>query len=97
LIELVDPRGPREAPPTQLARRPRPSEVKKIGFLSNEKEFMTGPHFEGYGRILSQRFRDKLGVTAFHYEVKPVLSRPAPPGMLERFEGCDIVLTGLAK
>ena len=98
MIELVDPRGTSEARDTRLARRiGDPNAVRKIGFLSNEQEHLTGPHFPGYTRVLEQALRDRLGVTEFHREIKPVLSRPAEAEMISRFGGYDGVINGLAK
>lgn len=98
MIELVDPRGAWEERPAQLsARVETPGGLRKIGFLSNEPENPTGPHFPGYTRVLSGVLRDRVGVEAFHLEIKPVLSRPAETAMLERFRGCDAVINGLAK
>lgn len=55
-------------------------------------------HFPRYTRILQRVLPDRLGVPLqFHSEVKPVLSRPAEPGQLERLAGCDAVVNGLAK
>ena len=98
MIELIDPRGRDDSTSSQLARRvSRPSEIQKIGFLSNEQEHMTGPHFPGYTRILERALRERLGVTEFHREIKPVLSRPADTEMIARFSGYDGVINGLAK
>jgi hypothetical protein len=97
-MELVDPRG-REARAThRLAPRVRAAdEIRRIGFLSNEQEHMSGPHFPGYTRILEQALRERLGVSEFHREIKPVLSRPADSEMIARFSGYDGVINGLAK
>ena len=98
MIELVDPRGCDDSVATHLARRVRdPSEIRKIGFLSNEPEHMTGPHFPGYTRVLERALRERLGVSEFHREIKPVLSRPADSEMIARFGGYDGVINGLAK
>lgn len=98
MIELIDPRGADESAATRLAVRVgSPGELRKIGFLSNEQEHATGPHFPGYTRVLKQVLREKLGVSEFHLEIKPVLSRPAEPEMIERFRGYDAVINGLAK
>jgi len=98
VIELIDPRGHDDSAETRLARRVRDaSEIRRIGFLSNEQEHMTGPHFPGYTRILERALRERLGVTEFHSEIKPVLSRPADSEMIARFSGYDGVINGLAK
>lgn len=98
MIELIDPRGSGDAAETRLARRVHdPSELLRIGFLSNEQEHMTGPHFPGYTRVLERALRERLGVKVFHREIKPVLSRPADPEMISRFSGYDGVINGLAK
>jgi hypothetical protein len=98
MIELIDPRGSDDPTSTRLAPRVRDaSEIRKIGFLSNEREHMTGPHFPGYTRILEAALRERLGVTEFHFEIKPVLSRPAESEMIARFRGYDAVINGLAK
>jgi hypothetical protein len=98
MIELVDPRGNDDQTQRVLARRlGDPARARRIGFLSNEAEHMTGPHFPGYTRVLEGVFRRKLGVTDYHREVKPVLSRPATDEMIARFEGYDAVVNGLAK
>lgn len=98
MIELVDPRGTRSETAAQLAPRvPSPSALRRIGFLSNEPEHMTGPHFPGYTRVLERALRERLGISEFHLEIKPVLSRPAESDMIERFRGYDGVINGLAK
>ena len=98
MIELIDPRGSEDSVAKPLARRSRdPKTIRKIGFLSNEPEHMTGPHFPGYTRILEEALRERLGVTEFHREIKPVLSRPADSETIARFSGFDGVINGLAK
>jgi hypothetical protein len=98
-MRLVDPRGEIGVQPAKLAaRRPR-SQLRRIGFLSNEEEFMQAPlHFPRYTRILERVLPDRLpGPLEFHAEVKPVLSRPAEPDQLDRFLEFDAVINGLAK
>ena len=98
MINLVDPRGERRPPTRSLA--PRPGQVaalRTIGFLSNEDEHLTGPHFPGYTRILEGAFRRRLGSIEVRREIKPVLSRPADQELIERFIGCHGVINGLAK
>lgn len=98
MIELIDPRG--AAPEASRTLSPRvgtPDALRRIGFLSNEPEHMTGPHFPGYTRVLERALRERLGITEFHLEIKPVLSRPAEADMIERFSGFDGVINGLAK
>jgi len=98
MIELVDPRGSSQADETELAHRVGDHKaVRKIGFLCNEQEHLTGPHFPGYTRVLEQALRERLGVTEFHREIKSVLSRPAEAEMIARFSGYDGVINGLAK
>ncbi len=98
MIELVDPRGEVEEEGGRLAPRAAdPRELRRVGFLSNEPENPTGPHFPGYTRVLSRVLRERCGVEVFHLEIKPVLSRPADAEMLERFRGFDAVINGLAK
>ena len=98
MIELIDPRGSEEADVATLARRVgEPKALRKIGFLSNEQEHLTGPHFPGYTRVLEAALRERLGITEFHSEIKPVLSRPADEDMIARFSGFDGVINGLAK
>ena len=98
MIELVDPRGDERGASRRLAPRAlRPDAFRRIGFLSNEEEHATGPHFPGYTRVLAGVLRDRLGVDDFHLEIKPVLSRPADAEMIERFRGYDAVINGLAK
>jgi hypothetical protein len=98
MIELVDPRGRDDSSETRLAPRVRDArEIRRIGFLSNEQEHLTGPHFPGYTRVLERALRERLGVEDFHLEIKPVLSRPAEADMIERFRGYDGVINGLAK
>ena len=98
MIELIDPRGLDDGPANRLARRVHdPSELGRIGFLSNEPEHLTGPHFPGYTRVLERALRERLGVTDFHSEIKPVLSRPADADMIARFSGYHGVINGLAK
>lgn len=98
MIELVDPRGRIERTAKRLAPRVGdPRKLRRIGFLSNEAEHPTGPHFVGYTRVLARMLRERLGIEDFHLEVKPVLSRPAEPEMIARFRGYDAVVNGLAK
>jgi hypothetical protein len=98
MIELVDPRGhPRPAAGRLAPRLGDLGALHKIGFLSNEDEHLTGPHFPGYTRILETAFRQRLGPLRFHREIKPVLSRPADQEMIEQFAGCQGVVNGLAK
>jgi hypothetical protein len=98
MIELIDPRGQDDSSVAKLARRVlAPGDLRKIGFLSNEQEHMTGPHFPGYTRVLEAALRERLGVEEFHSEIKPVLSRPAESEMIARFSGYDGVINGLAK
>lgn len=98
MIELVDPRGNRNDDARRLAPRVGdPSRLRRIGFLSNEAEHPTGPHFPGYARVLSRLLGERLGISDFHLEIKPVLSRPADAEMLARLRGYDAVVNGLAK
>jgi hypothetical protein len=98
MIQLVDPRGKLERPAKRLAPRVGdPARLRRIGFLSNEAEHPTGPHFVGYTRVLGRLLRERLGDVEFHLEIKPVLSRPAEPEMIARFRGYDGVINGLAK
>jgi hypothetical protein len=98
MIELVDPRGQRTGRDQGLAARvPRAEAIRRIGFLSNEPEHLTGPHFPGYTRVLEAALRERFGDLEFHREIKPVLSRPAENDMITRFSGYDGVINGLAK
>ena len=47
--------------------------------------------------LLEGLLRERLGVTEYHREIKPVLSRPAEPDILDRFAGYQGVVNGLAK
>jgi hypothetical protein len=97
-IELVDPRGQEDRSSRRLATRVAdPSRLRRIGFLSNEEEHPTGPHFPGYTRVLARLLGERLGIREFHLEIKPVLSRPADADMIARFQGYDAVINGLAK
>jgi hypothetical protein len=71
----------------------------RIGFLSNEEEFMqTSLHFPRYTRILQRVLPERFSAPLqFRSEVKPVLSRPAEPEQLEQLARCDGVVNGLAK
>jgi len=96
MIELVDPRGIATAAASALAERPaRP--FSRIGFLCNEAAHRSGPHFEGYTRVLEVALADAYGVREFRREIKPTLSLPATDEMLDRLSGCDGVINGLAK
>lgn len=99
MIRLVDPRGDAHGGGSRLAARLDASRVRRIGFLSNEEEFMQAPlHFPRYTRILQRVLPGRLaGPLLFHSEVKPVLSRPAESDQLERLAVCDAVINGLAK
>ena len=97
-MELVDPRGRRPQLQAALAPRPRARDLRRIGFLSNEDEYMEGSlHFPRYTRILAKVFRERLGVTEFQWETKPLLSRAAEQEQIDRFRGWDAVVNGLAK
>jgi hypothetical protein len=98
-MELVDPRGATDTHRNRLAERRPVAELLRVGFLSNEEEFMQGPlHFPRYTRILERVLPQRLGrPLEFHSEVKPVLSRPAEREQYERFIGWDAVVNGLAK
>ncbi len=98
MIELVDPRGQATNSGEALAPRvARAEELRRIGFLSNEPEHLTGPHFPGYTRVLEEALRERFGDLEFHREIKPVLSRPAEGDLIARFSGYDGVINGLAK
>ena len=98
MIELVDPRGSSGSEAKVLAARPKAGELRRIGFLSNEEEFMNGSlHFPRYTRIVARVFEARLGITEFHWETKPLLSRPAEIPQLERLLKYDAVINGLAK
>ena len=98
MIEIVDPRGRETGVDRRLARRRgSTSGVRRIGFLSNEGEHLTGPHFPGYTRVLADAFQERFGPLTFHREIKPVLSRPAEPDMIAQFLEYDGVVNGLAK
>lgn len=98
MIELIDPRGRIENVAQRLAPRVGdPRRLRRIGFLSNEAEHPTGPHFVGYTRVLARMLRERLDIEAFHSEIKPVLSRPAELELIGRFRGFDAVVNGLAK
>lgn len=99
MIELVDPRGDAAAAGARLATRKPAAQIRRIGFLSNEEEFMQAPlHFPRYTRILERVLPGRLGAElTFHSEVKPVLSRPATAEQLANFVGYDAVVNGLAK
>ena len=98
-MELVDPRGRTEERSNRLAERRPLGQLARLGFLSNEEEFMHAPlHFPRYTRILERVLPERLGrPLEFHREVKPVLSRPAEREQYERFVGWDAVINGLAK
>ena len=97
-MQLVDPRGGQLAMDRRLApRRGARKSPPRIGFLSNEGEHLTGPHFPGYTRVLEAALRERLGPIEVHREIKPVLSRPAEPDMVAQFLEYDAVINGLAK
>jgi len=97
-MELIDPRGKELVVERRLApRRGSARGVTRIGFLSNEGEHLTGPHFPGYTRVLEASLRERLGPLEVHREIKPVLSRPAEPDMLAQFLEYEGVINGLAK
>jgi hypothetical protein len=100
-MQLVDPRGRQIVNERRLAPRPksatRPKGLRRIGFLSNEGEHLTGPHFPGYTRVLEAALRERLGPLEVHREIKPVLSRPAEPDMIDQFLEYEGVINGLAK
>jgi hypothetical protein len=96
--ELVDPRGALPGGERGLAARPGSmAGVRVLGFLSNEAEHMSGPHFPRYTRVMEQIFRKRFAIDDVVHETKPVLSRPATPEILERFRECSAVVNGLAK
>jgi hypothetical protein len=99
MIRLIDPRGELAHAGSELAPRPQVSSVRRIGFLSNEEEFMQAPlHFPRYTRILQRVLPQRISTALeFHSEVKPVLSRPAGTDQLEALARCHGVINGLAK
>jgi hypothetical protein len=98
VIELVDPRRSGPAQVKVMAPRRPVGELRSVGFLSNEEEFMHGAlHFPRYTRILARVLEDRLGITEFHWEAKPLLSRGADGPQLERLRAYDAVVNGLAK
>ena len=97
-MEIVDPRGQEAAVSRRLAnRRHSTRNIRRIGFLSNEGEHLTGPHFPGYTRVLEAALNERYKGLQFHREIKPVLSRPAEPDMVAQFLEYDGVINGLAK
>ena len=100
-MQLIDPRGKEVLLERRLAPRHWPTSgadgVRRIGFLSNEGEHLTGPHFPGYTRVLEASLRERLGPLDVRREIKPVLSRPAEPDMLAQFLEYEGVINGLAK
>ena len=100
-MQLIDPRGKELSTERRLAARRggggAGGGVRRIGFLSNEGEHLTGPHFPGYTRVLEAALRERLGPLEVHREIKPVLSRPAEPDMLAQFLEYEGVINGLAK
>jgi hypothetical protein len=100
-MQLIDPRGRQIVNERRLAPRPKRQNgaagARRIGFLSNEGEHLTGPHFPGYTRVLEAALRDRLGPLEVHREIKPVLSRPAEPDMIDQFLEYEGVINSLAK
>ena len=97
-MELVDPRGREAAVDRRLAQRCGSADgLRRIGFLSNEGEHLTGPHFPGSTRVLEAVLRQRFAHLTFHREIKPVLSRPAEPDLIAQFLEYDAVINGLAK
>jgi hypothetical protein len=100
-MQLIDPRGKELLLERRLAPRrwaiSGAEGVRRIGFLSNEGEHLTGPHFPGYTRVLEASLRERLGPLEIRRQIKPVLSRPAEPDMLAQFLECVGVINGLAK
>jgi hypothetical protein len=96
-MEIVDPRGREAEVDRRLAPRHGTHDLKRIGFLSNEGEHLTGPHFPGYTRVLEDVLSERFAHLTFHREIKPVLSRPAEPDMIAQFLEYDAVINGLAK
>jgi hypothetical protein len=98
VIELIDPRSSGGPLTRVLATRPQRRDARRVGFLSNEDEYMHGSlHFPRYTRLLARVLEERLGTTEFHWEAKPLLSRAADVPQLERLRGCDAVVNGLAK
>src|SRR2546425_10362857 len=96
--ELVAPRGALPGGERRLARRRGSMDaVRILGFLSNEAEHMSGPHFPRYTRVMEQIFRKRFSIDDVVHETKPVLSRPATTETLERFREGSEVVNGLAK
>ena len=97
-MQVVDPRGRELRVERRLVpRKGIPNRLPRIGFLSNEGEHLTGPHFPEYTRVLEAALRERLGPIEVHREIKPVLSRPAEPDMIAQFLEYDGVVNGLAK
>ncbi len=97
MMDIVDPRGREAEVDRRRAPRRGTANVTRIGFLSNEGEHLTGPHFPGYTRVLEDVLAERFTHATFHREIKPVLSRPAEPDMIAQFLEYDGVINGLAK
>jgi hypothetical protein len=98
MIEIVDPRGPRESRASALAPRRAAGELRRIGLLCNEASVAHGTmHFSRYLRILQRVLPARLGAVEFITETKPILTRPADVAQLERFRGWHAVINGLGK
>lgn len=98
MIELVDPRGPRDDGRLTLAPRPTRDRLTRIGLLCNEASVAHGTlHLQRYFGFLERELPKRLGPLEFHRETKPILTRPAEIGQLERFRGWQAVINGLGK
>ncbi len=97
-MDIVDPRGRDRSVARHLApRRGNVTGLRRIGFLSNEGEHLTGPHFPGYTRVLESALSERFAGLTFRRAIKPVLSRPAEPDLIAQFLEYDGVINGLAK
>jgi hypothetical protein len=98
VIEIVDPRGTDPLASLTLAARPLRASLTRIGLLCNEASTAHGTmQFSRYLRILQRGLTARLGAVEFFEQTKPVLTRPAETGQLERFRSWQVVINGLGK
>jgi hypothetical protein len=78
---------------SQTAALPLPGTLagKRLGFLDNTKA-----NFELLLRRMEARLRVEAELGDVVYERKPNSSTPAPPEVLARLRGVDLVVTGSA-
>ncbi|MBI3964545.1 MAG: hypothetical protein HY329_02835 [Chloroflexi bacterium] len=99
-LTVLDPVGemPELGAREQLANRAAEIDGKVIGFLVNEQGDHLITDFAGYCEAIQSRLSASYNVPEFVWQIKPILSRPAPEEQIEALVGAaDLVVNGIGK